>query len=219
MVLFEFRTFLDDFDGHVARVRKNVKGERSEIGTSGYYIDGLCDGLGCIALLIGAFWFLKNNPPRRGYMQLPTVVISGDKEREGCLMTKGKVTVQKIVKKMCCFTVQLLMSSTAWNRYIMLYQDMLERNNVTTVEFYRQNVIFSSTFFFFVAWLWRIVNVHNMVHFMLFAIFCDKLWEFLSAIQYFGFGVLLTVICVTELHVLDTKSYIFQNLVANSTNV
>jgi len=53
VLLFQIRTFLDDLDGHVARVRKHIRGERSEIGTSGYYVDGLCDGLGCIALLLG----------------------------------------------------------------------------------------------------------------------------------------------------------------------
>lgn len=61
VVLFQIRTFLDDLDGHVARAKKNIKGERSEVGTVGYYVDGLCDGLGCIALMIGVFVFLKNN--------------------------------------------------------------------------------------------------------------------------------------------------------------
>jgi CDP-alcohol phosphatidyltransferase len=61
VVLFQFRTFLDDLDGHVARTKRHVRGERSEIGTMGYYVDGICDGLGCIALMIGVFIFLRNN--------------------------------------------------------------------------------------------------------------------------------------------------------------
>lgn len=61
VVLFQIRTFLDDLDGHVARTKRHIRGERSEIGTTGYYVDGLCDGLGCIALMIGVFVFLKNN--------------------------------------------------------------------------------------------------------------------------------------------------------------
>jgi phosphatidylglycerophosphate synthase len=61
VVLFQIRTFLDDLDGHVARVKRHIRGERSEIGTTGYYVDGLCDGLGCIALMIGIFVFLRNN--------------------------------------------------------------------------------------------------------------------------------------------------------------
>lgn len=61
VVLFQLRTFLDDLDGHVARAKRHIRGERSEIGTTGYYVDGICDGLGCIALMIGIFIFLKNN--------------------------------------------------------------------------------------------------------------------------------------------------------------
>lgn len=217
VVLFEFRTFLDDMDGHVARARKNIKGERSEIGTSGYYIDGLCDALGCVALLIGTFIFLKNNPPRRGYVQLP-VVTNETKERETNVVYKAKVTTKKVARKVCCFTVQLLISSTAWNRYIAIYQDMLERNNVSINEFLRQNIVFKSSFFFCVAWFWRIVNVHNMIHCLLLSVFCDKLWEFLRAVQYVGFGVLLSVICVTEIHILDVRRFIFKTLTRNSTS-
>lgn len=209
VVLFEIRTFLDDMDGHVARARKNIRGERSEIGTSGYYIDGLCDALGCVALMIGAFVFLKNNPPRRGYMQLPTVA----SDSKDCGMVyKAKVTTKKVVNKVCCFSAQMLISSTAWNRYIALYQDKLERNNVTAAEYKRQNIVFKSSFFFCVAWLWRIVNVHNLLHFLLLSIFCDKLWEFLRAVQYVGFGALLTAICVAEIHILDAQNFIFKNL-------
>lgn len=61
VVLFQIRTFLDDLDGHVARAKRHIRGERSEIGTPGYYVDGICDGLGCIALMIGVFIFLRNN--------------------------------------------------------------------------------------------------------------------------------------------------------------
>lgn len=216
VVLFEFRTFLDDMDGHVARVRKNIKGERSEIGTSGYYIDGLCDALGSVALLIGIFIFLKNNPPRRGYMQLP-VLTNESKERESNVVYKSKVTIKKVARKVCCFTVQLLVSSAAWNRYIAVYQELLERNDVSVNEFLRQNIVFKSSFFFCVAWFWRIVNVHNMIHCLLLSVFCDKLWEFLRAVQYVGFGVLLSVICVTEIHILDVKKFIFKSLTKNSS--
>lgn len=61
VVLFQFRTFLDDLDGHVARAKRHIRGERSEIGTQGYYVDGICDGLGVIALMIGVFLFLRSN--------------------------------------------------------------------------------------------------------------------------------------------------------------
>lgn len=202
VILFEFRTWLDDLDGHVARVRKNIKGERSEIGTSGYYIDGICDAIGCTALLIGIFIFLKSNPPRKGYVQLPTTADAKDTN----LGYNAKVTTKKVAKTVFCFTLQMIVSSTAWNRYIAIYQDLLERSDVTPYQTMQQTQIFKSSFFFMISLLWRIVNVHNLTHMLLLSIFCDKLWEFLKAIKYIGFGVLLSVICITEINLLDVKN-------------
>lgn len=70
VVLFQFRTFLDDLDGHVARAKRHIRGERSEIGTMGYYVDGICDGLGCIALMIGVFIFLRNNVSVNAFLRV-----------------------------------------------------------------------------------------------------------------------------------------------------
>lgn len=230
VILFQVRTFLDDLDGHVARMLKNIRGERSEIGTSGYYMDGICDGLGCIALMIGVFIYLKNNPPRRGYTQLQSIIpITGGNNGTGSdnnnsdtlssVIYKVKVTTKKVGRKILCFSGQLLLSSTAWNRYIALYQDMLERNDVTGTEFMRQNLIFKSQWLFLVAWLWRIVNVHALLHYLLLSIFCDKLWEFLRTIQYAGYVVLLVIICISEMHVLEVQNFIFKSLTGNSTSL
>lgn len=206
VLLFEIRTFLDDLDGHVARARKHIKGERSEVGTTGYFVDGICDALGCVALLVGAFFYLKNNPPRRGYVQLPTVVDSKD---SNVIVYKGKVTTRKSAIVVICFTLQLLLSSLSWNRYIDIYQNLLENNNVSDSEFVKQLIVFKSPMFFVVSWLWRVVNVHNLVHVFLVAIFCDKMWEFLKFIQFIGFGLIFSVSCFTEKHVSDAKNFIF----------
>lgn len=220
VVLFQIRTFLDDLDGHVARQKKHIRGERSEIGTAGYYIDGLCDGLGCVALMIGIFIHLKNNPPRRGYTQLQAILpVSTDAKNssETGVTYKVKVTTKKVVRKILGFSTQLLISSTGWNRYIALYQNMLERNDVTAMQYLRQNYIMKSELFFSVAWLWRVFNVHAMLHCLLLSIFCDKLWEFLRMIRYAGFAILIITICVTEMHVLDVENFIFNKLTGNNT--
>lgn len=221
VILFQFRTFLDDLDGHVARQKKHIRGERSEIGTAGYYIDGLCDGLGCIALMVGVFIYLRNNPPRRGYTQLqailPTCNEAIKNSSESGVTYKVKVTTKKVAKKIICFSGQLLLSSTGWNRSIALYQDMLERNDVKPMEYQRQTLVMRSKWFFSIAWLWRVFNVHAMLHCLLLSIFCDKLWEFLRMVQYAGFLVLLVIICATEMHVLEVESFIFTTLTGNNT--
>ncbi|CRL08049.1 CLUMA_CG020869, isoform B [Clunio marinus] len=214
VVLFQFRTFLDDLDGHVARVKRHIRGERSEIGTTGYYVDGICDGFGCIALMIGVFVFLKNNPPRRGYTQLqPIIPIADPKSSESGVIYKAKVTTKKVSRKVGYFTAQLLCSSTAWNRYIAYYQDILEKNDVTPAQFVRQNYVMKSTWFFAIIWLWRIINVHALLHFLLLSIFCDKLWDYLKMTQYICFVFLLTIVCATELHLWEAQNFVFKTLV------
>lgn len=140
-------------------------------------------------------------------------------DKESGIIYKAKVTTKKVARKICCFSAQLMISSTAWNRYIALYQDMLERNNVTKSQFFKQNLIFKSNWFFMVIWLWRLVNVHNLLHCLLLSIFCDKIWEFLRIIQYIGFVVLLCIICITEMHMIEVESFIFYNLTGNATSI
>ncbi|KAH8233749.1 ceramide phosphoethanolamine synthase [Drosophila bipectinata] len=216
VLLFQIRTFLDDLDGHVARVRKHIRGERSEIGTSGYYVDGLCDGLGCIALLLGIFFYLKNNPPRRGYSIIP---MSDSKVPEPTMIPKMKATTRKVAKNVISFTGQLLLSSTAWNRYIAVYQNMLEREDVSTGQSHCQDYVFKSSWFFCVAWMWRIVNVHALLHCVLLSIFCDKLWDFLRAIRYSGYIILLVAICITEMHILEAQNYIFNSTACSNISL
>ncbi|EDW74789.1 uncharacterized protein Dwil_GK19100 [Drosophila willistoni] len=218
VLLFQIRTFLDDLDGHVARVRKHIRGERSEIGTSGYYVDGLCDGLGCIALLLGIFFYLKNNPPRRGYSIIPMSDTSKTTP-EPTMIPKIKASTRKVAKNVISFTGQLLLSSTAWNRYIAVYQNMLEREDVTNTQYQCQNYVFKSTWFFCVAWIWRIVNVHALLHCLLLSIFCDKLWDFLRAIRYSGYIILLVAICLTEMHILEAQNYIFNSAACSNISL
>jgi hypothetical protein len=61
IVLFQIRTFLDGLDGYIARTKKGQKGEYSDVGTLGYYVDATCDTLGILCLMFGVFIFLKNN--------------------------------------------------------------------------------------------------------------------------------------------------------------
>ena len=121
--LFELRSMVDDLDGHVARARKLIRGETSEIGSVGYVVDGLCDALGTAALLVGCLVFLKSSPPRRGYTKLQTIipqVLDISKDPGAGVTYKGKVTSKKVVHKLSCPGAQLLISSTAWNRYVAL---------------------------------------------------------------------------------------------------
>ncbi|XP_058462707.1 ceramide phosphoethanolamine synthase-like [Malaya genurostris] len=212
VVLFEFRTFLDDLDGHVARDKKHTHGERSDIGSVGFYIDGTCDALGVLALMAGIYFFFENYPPRGVYKQLqPIIPITKPKFMESSIAFIGDLARKEVVQKILCFGAIWALSAIGWCRHIDIYQDLLDRENVAPAQFLRQVSVFRSTGFFIICWLWRIFNLHALLHFLLLSIFCDKLWEFLRLIQYTGFVAIAIVIGVTEIHLHRIKNLIFNS--------
>lgn len=220
VVLFQLRMFLDDLDGHVARERKHIKGERSDVGSLGYWVDGACDLIGVIAMLIGLVFYLKNNPPRRGYKgtpvstlpyhQLKEINSSEDIEKEHTtgigISYKTKVTFQRIVQVIGLFSGQLILSSLAWNRYIDIFQELLE--NCTDYDVNRRETMFKSGIFFFGTGLWRVLNPHSYLHLLSLAIFCDKTWPFLKAVRYSGYVVLVIVAALSEYLVEYSRGFV-----------
>lgn len=220
VVLFQIRMFLDDLDGHVARERKHIKGERSEVGTLGYWVDGICDLIGVVAMMIGITLYLRNNPPRRGYKGTPvstlpyhqlkeinsTEDIEKDHTADNGISYKTKVTFQRIVQVLGLFSGQMVISSLAWNRYIDIYQELIE--NSTNYDVLRRLNTFKSGKFFFVTFLWRIINPHSYLHLLSLAIFCDKTWSFLKAVHYSGYLCLVVAAGTSEYFVDVLKSYV-----------
>ncbi|XP_047540999.1 ceramide phosphoethanolamine synthase [Vanessa atalanta] len=224
VVLFQIRMFLDDLDGHVARERKHIKGERSEVGTIGYWVDGICDSFGVTAMMIGILVYLKNNPPRRGYKDTPVSTLpyhqlkeinsSEDIERDHTteigISYKTKVTLQRIVQVIGLFSGQMVLSSLAWNRYIDLYQNLLE--NSSEYDISRRESTFMSGTFFFATGLWRIVNPHSYLHLLSLAVFCDKTWAFLKAVHYSGYVCLVITVATSEYLIENIKSHVVNSM-------
>ncbi|XP_046752070.1 ceramide phosphoethanolamine synthase [Diprion similis] len=211
VVLFMIRSWLDDLDGHVARQRKNIRGEYSEVGSIGYWVDGICDSLGVLSLIIGVYYFIKVNPPRRGYEKLLPVIESKDLG-SGKLYKKKTPLGRAAPKVLLLFVGQLMLSSAGWNRYIALYQDLLEgqpsqghQNSITgsSLPLSQEDIqltVFRSNPFWAITLSWTLVNAHALTDYLLLAIFTDRLWEYVSSIRYLGYVVLFTVLGVTEYH-------------------
>ncbi|XP_038217050.1 ceramide phosphoethanolamine synthase [Zerene cesonia] len=223
IVLFQIRMFLDDLDGHVARERKHIKGERSEVGTLGYWVDGICDLVGVIFMMVGILLYLKNNPPRRGYKGTPVSTlpyhqlkeinssedIEKDHTTEG-ISYKTKVSFQRIVQVIGLFSGQMVLSSLAWNRYIDLYQTMLE--NSTDYDVFRREAAFKSSKFFIATGVWRVVNPHSYLHLLSLAVFCDKTWGFLKAVHYSGYIGLVVTAAASEYLVENIRAFVVNGM-------
>lgn len=216
VLLFEFRTWLDDLDGHVARKRKHITGERSDVGSAGYWVDGICDGLGCIALMAGVFYFLKKNPPRRGYEKLPRIHPNVESQDVNTEIIYKKQRFRALIRNMLLVTGHLLIVSIGWNRYISLYQDLLETDGNSSVTskddlYNRQSEVMRSGFFWVVTVAWRLINFHSAMDYLLIAIFLDRLWEYMKVLRWFGYVLPLIVVYITEFHFLQSYAYVLKS--------
>ncbi|GBP82215.1 Ceramide phosphoethanolamine synthase [Eumeta japonica] len=217
IVLFQLRMFLDDLDGHVARERKNIKGEKSEVGTLGYWVDGVCDLIGVAAMVAGIVLYLRSNPPRRGYRNTPLSTLpyhqlkeinsSEDIEKEHAasevgISYKTKVSFRRVVQVVGLFSGQMVISSIAWNRYIDAYQELLEG---TAWDVTRRAAVFRSGVFFSATGMWRVVNPHSYLHLLSLAVFSDKTWGFLRAVHHTGFLCLVAAVVASEYYVVSMR--------------
>lgn len=210
VILFQVRTWLDDLDGHVARKRANIDGERSDVGSTGYIIDGVCDALGCIALIIGLYQFLARNSSRRGgYDKLPQLPVSSVLE-SGSITSK---TSNAALRNILLMTVHLFLTSAAWNRYIFLYQDLLETkfrtSSISKEHFYaRQTTVFRSLSFLIIVFCWKFINFHAVMDYLLLAIFFDRMREYIRLVRWSSYVIVLLLVYITEFHFLRAYAYV-----------
>ncbi|XP_024890594.1 ceramide phosphoethanolamine synthase-like [Temnothorax curvispinosus] len=204
VVLFQVRAWLDNLDGHVARTRLNVKGERSDVGSIGYLVDGVCDGLGCIALTVAVFIFLKRNTNHRGgYERLPIRTISSSSLSPHSTVSSTSFWRSPLYN-ILMMGLHFCLTSIAWNRYISVYQDLLESDVPSMISrkdlYDRQTIVFRSSSFWTIALAWKIFNFHAMMDYMLLAIFLDRIWEYVRFAWLQLPTVLFLLILISEFH-------------------
>ncbi|XP_044016789.1 ceramide phosphoethanolamine synthase [Aphidius gifuensis] len=215
VILFQIRTWMDDLDGLVARKRKNISGERSDVGSSGYFIDAICDGLGTTALLIGIFCYLKSYSPRqRGYEKLqPMIPLVNTNQIGSCVVQKKKIRFNNVLPTVLLITGTLIGSSIAWNRYIDLYQVLLETDNVDKLIsknelFTRQTQVFRSNSFWVITTAWKLINPHALTDYILASIFFDRLWEYLHAARWISYIIIVVLVYFTDFQYFQSDAYI-----------
>lgn len=308
-VMFQLRTWLDDLDGAVARSRLGIHKHVSLQSTSGYVVDGVCDGIGFIAYVIGCYFFMKKTLSRRQRsganekynLQSITEVKSnspstyialqqayddreclanqetlhendgdddfnpatdddeddeeihhfgapGDKlqsknliydpkanSRRNQVFSRSRVYLEKIQrgkqssiifyryierklkknldnKKLAlvtlCFLLQMAMCATFWNRYILVYRDLLESPSSDPIQARAKTKILKSNIMYIIIWFWRITNGHSMMQMLIASVFIGKLWQYLNFIKYIGFVEIILLATITELHIIDIRNYL-----------
>lgn len=215
VVLFQIRACLDNLDGHVARTRLNIKGERSDVGSIGYFMDGVCDGLGCIALIVAVFIFLKRNRNDCASYDCQSIQTS-------LLLPHSAVSHNSFWKSplynMLIVSLHFSLVSIAWNRYISIYQDLLKTNSKDIFlnnweDFYdRQTIVYRSSSFWAITFAWKIFNFHAMMDYILLAIFLPgnlryRISEYVRLTWWQLPTILLLLIFITEFHYINAYTY------------
>lgn len=121
---------------------------------------------------------------------------------------KDKLNRRKLLLVTLCFLLQIAMCATFWNRYILVYRDLLESPSEDIMQAKMKSKILKSNIFYIIIWFWRLTNGHSLMQMLIASVFIGKLWQFLDFIKYIGFVEIILLGTITELHIIDVRNYL-----------
>lgn len=231
VLLYQFRSWLDDLDGVVYRSHTKTKGKyQSNHQTLGYYVDIYSDLIGGGALMFGILFFLWKTLPLNTYSQLPLtkpvengssspqpngspsrififngsivqMVLPGSEKSSG-----GGYTKQFIFWKCFCFGILMGVAAKTWDVTFDDYTSMFEVDMKTAELTKIQTEELHAGSFWMIVYLWRIWEGQALLQMLLLSIFIDRTWEFLCFLQYLGYIILVFVNIVSSVHRTQVRS-------------
>ncbi|GAB1599891.1 ceramide phosphoethanolamine synthase-like [Argonauta hians] len=212
VLVFQMHDLLDALDGIVFRARAGkVHLFQSHRSTVGYVIDGFCDTIGGTALCVGLAVYLCRNPPsKRQQNALPWTkadLLLDSPNGVVSMPDKPNGHVSKFTAFFRCFSfgMQLLLAAGMWDKSVARLSAILQHPLKERTAVALQVDMLHSTSTAVIFWLWRYLSAMALLQMILFAIFIDKVWEFLSFIMYIGWPILIAVIFATELHIKSLR--------------
>lgn len=121
---------------------------------------------------------------------------------------KDKLNRRKLLLITLCFLLQIAMCATFWNRYILVYRDLLESPSQDATQARMKSKVLKSNIFYIIIWFWRLTNGHSLMQLLIASVFIGKLWQFLDFIKYIGFLEIILLATTTELHIIDVRNYL-----------
>lgn len=121
---------------------------------------------------------------------------------------KDKLNKRKLLLVTLCFILQIAMCATFWNRYILVYRDLLESPSESVMQAKVKSKILKSNIFYIIIWFWRLTNGHSLMQMLIASVLIGKLWQFLDFIKYIGFVEIILLATVTQLHIMDVRNYL-----------
>lgn len=210
VLLYQMHDFLDGLDGVVYRARVGkVHLQRSNRSSIGYVVDGFCDTVGGTALCIGIVVYLFRNLPKKQHNGLPwtksdLILIDGDSTSEK-QNNNGHVSKFTAFFRTFSFGMQLLVAAALWDKSVERLSAILHVPLKDPAATAMQVELLHYTSTAIIFWIWRFCSAIAFLQMMLFSIFIDKIWEFLTFMLYVGWVFLFVAIFFTELHIRSLR--------------
>ncbi|XP_031570132.1 ceramide phosphoethanolamine synthase-like [Actinia tenebrosa] len=217
VLLYEIRYQLDILDGVVFRAQTDKKNSyESGFGSFGYLIDAFSDMCGGILMATACTLFLWHFPPVKRVrvvsfgsdfrdQELGRKAILNECSREGEQLVHWNRPA--VVVRMVAATVQLIMRSALWDFYLRSYVQLFESRN-SNIPKDLQIEVLNYRFTWLVFWLWKVSSADAVIQFTLMAILFDKLWTWVQILISLGFIQLITVVLISQLHLIEVRAYL-----------
>ncbi|XP_028410315.1 ceramide phosphoethanolamine synthase-like [Dendronephthya gigantea] len=215
-IVFEFRCFLDVFDGVVYRAQSNMKTSFvNGWGTYGYFIDAAADFIGCILVLVSCILYFLRCPPvkRKEYPNDDAeMALMIDYYGKSNSQYKEKVIVfyeskKKILIMMLAYGIQISARSGFWDHFLHEYHTLLEvKSDAISPVLQAEALSFHSTWA--VLWLWKLCAADIFLELTIVAIFFDKFWRWVVLVNYVGPATLAITVVLSQMHVIMVRQYL-----------
>jgi len=167
VLIFQFRIFLDVFDGVVFRAQTSNKRYKSYYGDVGYYVDAFSDVLGGACLIIGCLLYFYKQRPFRSITTRSNVCPSSSASDGGSEETDLMIlnleddqssphshsptnettnhfleTKETIFITLLFFSIRYSLAAIFWDRNVHAYEDLLDSRANTPQQQVRINFKF-----------------------------------------------------------------------------
>lgn len=194
--------------------------------TSGYFIDGACDGLAFIVFVFACFLgslrahrrktetpccgnkATSETPATYILLQPPSYAAStAGNKLTGTTFSKTNYYRRRLAKNYLLVLIQMAMSAFFWNLFLNKYNTLLDPDlsHGMTTRTPLQSEVFKSSLMFLIMWLWRCLNPHAITNFFLVAVWLNRPSHYGRQASRYIFGIILGTSLLCLVHYQDIK--------------
>ncbi|KAF7492194.1 Ceramide phosphoethanolamine synthase [Sarcoptes scabiei] len=221
VLFFLTRQFLDDLDGYIARYRLGIDARKqiSLPNSSGYLVDGICDAVGIILLVMASF--LRTLQNRK------TIMESTENFDLSPLLNKTKSNYQRILNRMklsfkhlffyhkrCSnakiflfHLIEIGISSLLWNYFLIKFHLVMDPKieNGFQNRSLIQRKLFQSPMNLIIMWFWRCLNPHALTNYLLLSIWLNRTLQYLRFCNKIIVFLLIGLGTISFIHYIDIQ--------------